>query len=1483
MKNHDPATPTMRPSWRRGLLALACSAGLLGVVQAQTVNLYSFSSGSGASLDPMSGASTLLGSSQDDAASAVTNIDFAFNYEGTNYTQFSVNSNGGMMLGGTAITAYAINYNLTSNAQVLLPYSGDGTTASGSVTTVLTGSAPNRIRIVQWNVGMDYNATSPNVLYQVWLYEGSNVIEFRYGAGAATGTNSGGMYVAITGATPTNYLNVLSGLTATSSSTDVFSNGVANAWPGNGTVLTFSPPAACVAPNPGNTLATITSGCPGMATALSIDGNTPGSGVSYQWQSSPDGSTWSNISGAVSSTYNSGVLNTTTWFQCAVTCATGPATLASTPVEIVVSTPTPTYYVFSGTQYTEDFAGWANRCSTNDVPDGASYWTNTPAFGAGTWRRSNTTMAESGWNNISGYFYSDANGAVAPAARFHSRQGGSATGTLDFHVDMSAGTGTEMLRFEYINTGNGTLEVLVSQNGGSTFTLLGSHNYVGGSPWSTKEYTIGSTSAQTVIRLKGSTVAAANSNDIGVDNFRIMPAPTCAKPTALAASVTGPGQAQLTWTCAGCTGSYIVEYGPTGFVPGTGASAGVNGTVVNVAGSPASLSGLSAGVYDVYVRQDCGGGDISENATKTSFTIVAGDFCVNAIDLVTVPHADWSTIGNTTGASNDYTTSACGVAQPGGDIVFYHDVEPGAILSLGVWSSGNRLTIATGGACPGTTSLACANLGGYLAGAYVQMVNGYETVIWTNNGCNTERVHLLADAITPGPVYIFNYAYTPAPSPVCNAVTGIAVNTVNSGTGATVNWTATCSGNAVVEYGLAGFTPGTGAVAGQGTVIAANGTSAALSGLSLDVAYDVYVRNDCGSGSYSANGTAVQFTLIHGDDCSRAIDLATATAPFEGTTVGARNDVSAHPCGTFAGGDLVLYRSLAPGGTISFFASHDYASNVSVLYGTSCPGTTVLTCEAGLEEYTWTNNTGTAQNVYWIQDGATTGEFVIEWLVDEPCAQLGQPCYAGPLFTSGTLDEDCQCVGSGPVPCSNDLTLEFQTDGNPGQTTWELVEQGTDFVVQQGGPLNAVNGGETNGTCLPNGCFYLRVLDAAGDGMTTGGYILRTNSGQRIIDNRNNFSTGSESRAAQGFCLPLGTGQLIHSSCDKLDWVNNKFIVAAADPLVSAQYGVSNANSGYEFWFYNPNGGYSFRRFRSHATSDGFGSGALRACHFKVNGWVNSGATPHLPANTLLNVRVRGRVAGVNQEFGPACQFKIDAALAACPRVKLQDDPANTSDYSCGVIREFGGSSRPANRIYANPPQPVPAVASSNVRYQFRFRIAGEGICIVRPPQKSAQLVLNWTSGTPLQATKTYDVDVRVSLDGGATWCFGPATTDQAAACADAQDWGTVCQVTISGGSGQGGGSNLAISGHSTFTMYPNPNRGDQLFVSVGSVEPGVGTVSVDIYDLTGKKVSARTIAVQDGMVNTALELNGELANGIYMVSVTAGSKAYTERLVIQH
>ncbi|HRF82797.1 MAG TPA: hypothetical protein PL070_22260, partial [Flavobacteriales bacterium] len=338
----------------------------------------------------------------------------------------------------------------------------------------------------------------------------------------------------------------------------------------------------------------------------------------------------------------------------------------------------------------------------------------------------------------------------------------------------------------------------------------------------------------------------------------------------------------------------------------------------------------------------------------------------------------------------------------------YYDVAPGATLQLGLWSSGNRLTVAYGGSCPGTTTLACS-AGGYFTtpNPNVQVINDFETLVWTNPGCNTERVYVLVDAIsTGGPVYSFNYVYTPAVGTFCSAVTGTAVSTANTGSNADVSWNTTCSGNVVVEYGPTGFTPGTGANAGGGIAAAINGTSTTLNGLALDQSYDVYVRNDCGDGQYSSNGAPVQFTLISGDDCSRVIDLSTEPNVFFGSTAGSNNDIGVHDCGTFNGGDLILSHPVAVGATISFFAAHGYAALVSVSYGDDCPGTTLLNCENDLSEFSWTNITGSQQHIYWIQDGVDEGDFTIEWIYE--------------------------------LPCNNLLTLEFQTDDAPWDITWEL-------------------------------------------------------------------------------------------------------------------------------------------------------------------------------------------------------------------------------------------------------------------------------------------------------------------------------------------------------------------------------------------------------------------------------------------------------------
>jgi hypothetical protein len=95
-------------------------------------------------------------------------------------------------------------------------------------------------------------------------------------------------------------------------------------------------------------------------------------------------------------------------------------------------------------------------------------------------------------------------------------------------------------------------------------------------------------------------------------------------------------------------------------------------------------------------------------------------------------------------------------------------------------------------------------------------------------------------------------------------------------------------------------------------------------------------------------------------------------------------------------------------------------------------------------------------------------------------------------------------------------------------------------------------------------------------------------------------------------------------------------------------------------------------------------------------------------------------------------------------------------------------------------------------------------------------------------------------------------------------------------------GGNTVATGDAKLAMFPNPNRGDLLTLSLSAVEDGVNTVSVDIYDLTGAVVSSRTIAVNDGMVYQVLELT-ELASGLYMVNITVGNDRYTERLVISN
>ncbi|MBK6341281.1 MAG: hypothetical protein IPF41_01500 [Flavobacteriales bacterium] len=179
--------------------------------------------------------------------------------------------------------------------------------------------------------------------------------------------------------------------------------------------------------------------------------------------------------------------------------------------------------------------------------------------------------------------------------------------------------------------------------------------------------------------------------------------------------------------------------------------------------------------------------------------------------------------------------------------------------------------------------------------------------------------------------------------------------------------------------------------------------------------------------------------------------------------------------------------------------------------------------------------------------------------------------------TADTWTANCDCEGT-PIPtCTADLDFVYQADGND-DLTWQIFEQGTINLVQSGGGALIGNGSEA--TCLPDGCFYLVVTDGGGDGIVNGGYLLKINSSVRLIDNlygtfgEGGFTSGSTSQIAanEGFCLPVGTDRLIYTSCDKRDWkispCGGEFVVANANQDVSDEYGVNNANSGYQMWWY---------------------------------------------------------------------------------------------------------------------------------------------------------------------------------------------------------------------------------------------------------------------------------------------------------------------------
>ena len=94
----------------------------------------------------------------------------------------------------------------------------------------------------------------------------------------------------------------------------------------------------CVGPiNGGTATSSVSTVCGSGTTILNATGTSTGTGLTFQWQSSPAGmNTFTNITGGTTLPYTTGAISASTDFRLVVTCANGPASGTSTTVTLSI-------------------------------------------------------------------------------------------------------------------------------------------------------------------------------------------------------------------------------------------------------------------------------------------------------------------------------------------------------------------------------------------------------------------------------------------------------------------------------------------------------------------------------------------------------------------------------------------------------------------------------------------------------------------------------------------------------------------------------------------------------------------------------------------------------------------------------------------------------------------------------------------------------------------------------------------------------------------------------------------------------------------------------------------------------------------------------------------------------------------------------------------------------------------------------------------
>lgn len=317
-------------------------------------------------------------------------------------------------------------------------------------------------------------------------------------------------------------------------------------------------------------------------------------------------------------------------------------------------------------------------------------------------------------------------------------------------------------------------------------------------------------------------------NEGYVDNVSLNYASDCARPMSLQANYVSTSEIELNWTSSDSEQSvWNVEYGPRGFMVGTGV-----GTTIPVYGEPTTtIYDLEDGIYDVYVQGDCG-----SDGQSPWFGPVA--VCPNGYNMA---QGEVETITTCSTYIFDNGGVAGNYANYSNDVLVVNPDQTGNVVRITgnyfLDNYGDVLSIYDGASVDGELLWTNTDNYSYSGTIDVRSTVGPLTIKFVSNANNSyEGYELLVSCES---------------AVSCVRPANLAVSSVTT-TSVGLEWVAYGQESQwIVEYGPQGFVPG------NGTMVVANTNPYTIQNLTVNTAYDFYVRALCSAADTSDYSYAV--------------------------------------------------------------------------------------------------------------------------------------------------------------------------------------------------------------------------------------------------------------------------------------------------------------------------------------------------------------------------------------------------------------------------------------------------------------------------------------------------------------------------------------------------------------------------------------------------------------------------------------------------